>query len=386
MFKRIISIAASAAVVAGVLIAAPAQAAGTPINGAGSSFANNAMQACLAAYQTNTTTYLSTGSGTGKSFFKGTITAANIATYGAANVKSSYDFAATDSFFSSSDKPAFDFVTVPLLGGPVAFAYTAAGLSDGLNLTPQNLSDIFTGRVTKWNDASIKANNSKLKLPNKTIKVNYRSGSSGTNENISNYLAQNLPGSGWVKNSTWETAISSARPFTKDADGNYTTTRAAVVGTGHLTSSALAGVLEDSSNGFGYFDLSDAITADVAIAKLQNKAGAFIAPTASAAAKFLNAQSIVSSVNDWDNGTVAIDFTKNVSGAYQLSILTYGLAPRFTATATVKVSTSASKLAVGDFFKYVVTSCIPQKAATLGYVALGGALKTSALNQIKKIG
>ena len=375
MFKRIISIAASAAVVAGVLIAAPAQAAGTPINGAGSSFANNAMQACLAAYQTNTTTYLSTGSGTGKSFFKGTITAANIATYGAANVKSSYDFAATDSFFTSSDKPAFDFVTVPLLGGPVAFAYTAAGLSDGLNLTPQNLSDIFTGRVTKWNDASIKANNSKLKLPNKTIKVNYRSGSSGTNENISNYLAQNLPGSGWVKNSTWSTAIAGALP-----------SGGSVVGTGHSTSSALAAVLEDSSNGFGYFDLSDAITADVAIAKLQNKAGAFIAPTASAAAKFLNVQSIVTSSDDYSNGTVAIDFTKNVSGAYQLSILTYGLAPRFTATPTVKVSTSASKLAVADFFKYVVASCIPQKAATLGYVALGGALKTSALNQIKKIG
>jgi phosphate transport system substrate-binding protein len=376
MFKRIISIAASAAVVAGVLIAAPAQAAGTPINGAGSSFANNAMQACLAAYQTNTTTYLSTGSGTGKSWFKGTITAADIAKYGSGNVKSSYDFAATDSFYTSTDKPAFDFVTVPLLGGPVAFAYTASRVADGLNLTAQNISDIFTGRVTKWNDASIKANNMKLALPNKSIKVNYRSGSSGTNENISNYLAQNLPNAGWVKSSTWSTAIAGALP------SGVTT----APGTGHATSSALAGVLEDQLNGFGYFDLSDAITADVSIAKLQNKAGAFIAPTASAAAKFLNAQSIVSSNNDWENGTVNIDFTKNVSGAYQLSILTYGVAPKFTPTATVKVSPSASKLAVGDFFKYVVSSCIPAKAATLGYVALGGALKTSALNQIKRIG
>jgi hypothetical protein len=66
--------------------------------------------------------------------------------------------------------------------------------------------------------------------------------------------------------------------------------------------------------------------------------------------------------------------------------LTYGIAPRFTPTAAVKVSTSASKLAVGDFFKYVVSSCIPAKAASLGYVALGGKLKTNALNQIKTIG
>jgi len=369
MFKKIISIAASAAVVAGVLLAAPAQAAGQTIKGSGSSFANNAMQACLGAYTANTVTYLSTGSGTGKTNFN----------------SGTYDFGATDSLYTTP-APAFDYVTVPLLGGPVAFAYTASGVSDGLNLTAQNLSDIFTGRVTKWNDASIKANNTKLKLPNKTIKVYYRSGSSGTNENISNYLAQNLPGQGWVKSSTWSTAISAARPFTKDAQGNDTTTRADVVGTGFGTSALLAGQLEDSLNGFGYFDLSDAITADVAIAKLRNAAGAFVAPTASAAAKFLNAQSIVSSASAATNGTVNVDFTKSVSGAYQLSILTYGIAPRFTPTATVKVSTNASKLAVGDFFKYVVSSCIPAKAATLGYVALGGALKTSALNQIKRIG
>ena len=354
MFKKIVSIAASAAVVAGVLLAAPAQAAGQSIKGSGSSFANNAMQACLAAYSNNTVTYLSTGSGTGKTNFNG----------------GTYDFGATDSLYTSP-APSFDYVTVPLLGGPVAFAYTASGVSDGLNLTAQNLSDIFRGEITRWDDSKIKANNTKIKLPKKAIKVYYRSGSSGTNENISNYLAQNLPGQGWVKSSTWTTAIGA---------GNTP------AGTGFSTSSALAGQLEDSLNGFGYFDLSDAITADVAIAKLKNAAGSFVAPTASAAAKFINAQSFVTGGTDATNGTVNVDFTKSVSGAYQLSILTYGIAPRFIPTSTKKVSTDAAKLAVGDFFKYVVSSCIPAKAASLGYVALGGKLKTNALNQIKTIG
>jgi len=357
MFKKIVSIAASAAVVAGVLLAAPAQAAGVSIKGSGSSFANNAMQACLGAYTNNTVTYTSTGSGTGKTNY----------------LAGTYDFAATDSLFTSP-APTSTYVTVPLLGGPVAFAYTAAKVADGLNLTAQNISDIFTGRVTKWNDASIKANNLKIALPNKAIKVFYRSGSSGTNENISNYLAQNLPGQGWVKSSTWSTAIAGAKLNTT------------VVGTGLGTSALVSGTLEDTLNGFGYFDLSDAITADVSIAKLQNKAGAFVAPTASAAAKFINAQSIITNGTDATNGTLNIDFTKSVSGAYQLSIVTYGVAPRYVPTASAKVSTSASKLAVGDFFKYVVSSCIPAKAASLGYVALGGALKTSALNQIKTIG
>ena len=357
MFKKIVSIAASAAVVAGVLLAAPAQAAGQSIKGSGSSFANNAMQACLGAYTNNTVTYTSTGSGTGKTNY----------------LAGTYDFAATDSLFTSP-APTSTYVTVPLLGGPVAFAYTAAKVSDGLNLTAQNISDIFTGRVTKWNDASIKANNTKLALPNKAIKVFYRSGSSGTNENISNYLAQNLPGQGWVKSSTWSTAIAGAKLNTT------------VVGTGLATSTLVSETLEDTLNGFGYFDLSDAIMADVSIAKLKNAAGAFIAPTASAAAKFINAQTIITGQTDATNGTLNIDFTKSVSGAYQLSIVTYGIAPRYVPTPTAKVSTIASKLAVGDFFKYVVSSCIPAKAASLGYVALGGALKTSALNQIKTIG
>jgi len=358
MFKKIITAVASAAVVAGVLLAAPAQAAGVSIKGSGSSFANNAMQACLGAYTNNTVTYTSTGSGTGKTNY----------------LAGTYDFAATDSLFTSP-APTSTYVTVPLLGGPVAFAYTAAKVADGLNLTAQNISDIFTGRVTKWNDASIKANNSKIALPNKAIKVFFRSGSSGTNENISNYLAQNLPGQGWVKSSTWSSAIAGALPAGTTS-----------VGTGLGTSALVSGTLEDTLNGFGYFDLSDAITADVSIAKLKNAAGAFVAPTASAAAKFINAQSIITNGTDATNGTLSIDFTKSVSGAYQLSIVTYGVAPRYVPTPTAKVSGSASKLAVGDFFKYVVSSCMPAKAASLGYTALGGALKTSALNQIKTIG
>lgn len=354
MFKKIISVVASAAVVAGVLLAAPAQAAGQSINGSGSSFANNAMQACVAAYSTNEVTYTSTGSGTGRSQFASGTT----------------KFGATDSVYTSGF-PSVNYTTVPLFGGPVAFVYTAAGVADGLNLTAQNVSDIFRGEITRWDDSRIKANNTKIKLPKKTIKVLYRSGSSGTNENVANYLAQSLPGQGWVKSGTWATAIGA---------GNTPK------GTGYPTSGDLAAAIEDSLNAFSYFDLSDATTADVSIAKLKNAAGAFVAPTASAAAKFLNAQSWVTNGTDATNGTVTIDFTKSVSGAYQLSILTYGLAPRFTPTASQKVSTDAVKLAVGDFFKYVVSSCIPAKAASLGYVPLGGKLKTNALNQIKLIG
>ncbi|MEN9288007.1 MAG: hypothetical protein RLZ88_677, partial [Actinomycetota bacterium] len=41
--------------------------------------------------------------------------------------------------------------------------------------------------------------------------------------------------------------------------------------------------------------------------------------------------------------------------------------------------------AVKDFANYVVKSCAPAKAADLGYVALTGALKSSALMLIGSI-
>ena len=104
--------------------------------------------------------------------------------------------------------------------------------------------------------------------------------------------------------------------------------------TSFANSQLLASYIEDNSNAFGYFDLSDAITADVAIAKLRNAAGSFVAPTASAAGKFINAQSVNA------DGTITIDFNKVVSGAYQLSIVTYGLAPK--RPASQKVSTGLS--------------------------------------------
>jgi hypothetical protein len=96
-----------------------------------------------------------------------------------------------------------------------------------------------------------------------------------------------------------------------------------------------------------------------------------------AAGKFINAQTVNA------DGTISIDFNKVVSGAYQLSIVTYGLATKRSASQKVSIGTG---LAVQNWFKYVVGTCVPAKGATLGYVPLGGALKTTALNIIKTIG
>jgi phosphate transport system substrate-binding protein len=355
MFKKIITAAASAAVVAGVLLAAPANAAGVTINGGGSSFAAGAIKACAADYTANTVNYTTSSSTTGKASYQ----------------NSTFNYAASDSTYAGTEtftgSNGANYVTVPLLGGPVVFAYSAVGVNDGLKLTPAIVSGIFKGTITRWDDAALKTLNPKVKLPKKAIKVALRTSGSGTTANLTNYLSQTV--GGWTANS-------------KDLKAAAGSTFAPI-NAEFATSQLLAAYVEDNANVFGYFDLSDAVTADVGLASLQNAAGAYVMPTASAAAKFIGAQTPSTSSAQNLNGTLVIDFTKVVPGAYQLSIVTYGIAPKFTGTGK---STDASKLAVQDFFNYVVKTCIPAKAASLGYVALGGALKTSALNQIKQIG
>jgi phosphate transport system substrate-binding protein len=353
MFKKIITAAASAVVVAGVLLAAPANAAGVTLNGGGSSFAAGAIKACAADYTTNSVNYTTSSSGTGRTNY----------------ANSSFQYAASDGTFTTeafSGSNGTRFVTVPLLGGPVVFAYSAVGVNDGLKLTPAIVSGIFKGTITRWDDAALKALNPKVKLPKKAIKVALRTSGSGTTANLTNYLSQTV--GGWTANS---------KDLKAAAGATF-----APLNTEFATSQLLAAYVEDNANSFGYFDLSDAVTADVGIAALQNVAGAYVMPTASAAAKFIGAQTPSTDPSDKLNGTLVIDFTKNVPGAYQLSIVTYGVAPRKIGT----TATNSSAAAVQDFFNYVVKTCIPAKAASLGYVALNGALKTSALNQIKQIG
>ncbi len=353
MRKKITTVVSALAIVAGLIISAPAQAAGVSIAGKGSSFANGMLQACSAAYSTNNVTYTSTGSGTGRTEF----------------ANGNVQWAASDAAYSSGF-PSSSYITIPLFGGPVAFAYSAVGVGDGLQLTPAIVSGILKGTITRWDDAAIKALNTRIKLPKKAIKVAYRASGSGTTSNVTNYLSQTV--GGWTaKSSDLVAAAGGSGSFSSNA-------------TSFANAQLLAAYIEDNSNAFGYFDLSDAITADVGIAKLQNAAGTFVAPTSSAAGKFLSAQTSVTSGTDATNGTLNIDFTKVVTGAYQLSIVTYGLAPRNAAYPTK--STNDSKLAVQDWFNYLVKTCVPAKAATLGYVPLGSSLKTAVLNQIKQIG
>jgi phosphate transport system substrate-binding protein len=79
-------------------------------------------------------------------------------------------------------------VMVPTAGGSVVPVVNVSGVSK-LNLSREALAGIFSGKITKWNDAKIKEANSGVNLPDADIKTVVRADSSGTTFIFVNHLA-----------------------------------------------------------------------------------------------------------------------------------------------------------------------------------------------------
>lgn len=76
---------------------------------------------------------------------------------------------------------------LPMVIGPIAVAYNLDGV-DELNLTVDNIVDIFQGNITNWNDPAIAESNAGTELPDQEIRVFFRSDESGTSDNFQKFL------------------------------------------------------------------------------------------------------------------------------------------------------------------------------------------------------
>jgi len=336
--KKLVSVVAGLATIASIAIAGPAANAANSLTAGGSSFAGGMLTACAAAWSHNgdSVTYTSSSSGTGRNNF----------------ASNTFDFGAADAPYSSG-APA-DLVYVPLVAGPVAVGFNVPGVAN-LNLTPRVLGDILAGNITKWNDAAIKLINKSAKLPNATIIVVYRNTTSGTTQNFTKYLQQN-GAPGWTENSAFGTA------------GGYTGSGSQ----GKAASNDVVNYVDNNAYTIGYADLKDTLTAHLHFAAIKNGHNQFVKPTVATAGKFLKNQA----TNVQSNGLVSFDYTADVPGAYNLDLVTYGLAHN---------TTSAKGATTKAFFSYVINSCAPSRATALGYVALPGAIKTRALALVRTV-
>lgn len=209
------------------------------------------------------------------------------------------DFGATDVFLSDSElkEMGADVVHIPTCLGAVVLSYNLKDVKD-LKLTADIISDIYRGKITKWNDVKIKELNPDLNLPDKGITAVYRSDGSGTTSVFSEYMSK--------VNEAWNIEIGEGKslkfPVGIAAKGNP----------------GVAGIIAETEGAIGYIGSEYALALNMSSALLQNSAGNFIAA---------DTKSISASANvDIPNDTRVVITNSPNPEAYPISTFTWIIA------------------------------------------------------------
>ena len=203
-----------------------------------------------------------------------------------------------------------------------------------------------------------------LSLPSTVIKVAYRSGTSGTTNNFTNFLNKAVGGI-WTNaaNDSFTTAFpggSSAVP----ADGTFQSASG---------SDGVANYVVSNNGSITYTELSyveERKSATIKSALIGNNAGKYVAPSSAATGAFYAEAAVA------ENGLVTPDYTVAAADAYLINAISYGLG----ATAN-----STSNTAVKSWFNYFINKCAPASAAGAFYAPLAGSLLTKSLAQVAKV-
>lgn len=170
--------------------------------------------------------------------------------------------------FGASDAPMKDeelamapgeLIHIPTVAGAVVVVYNVDGVGSGLKLTPDTLANIFMGKITRWNDGAIKAENPSVDLPDKDIVVVYRSDGSGTTSIFTDYLAST--------NDEWKNSVG------KGKDVKFPT------GIGAKGNEGVGGQVKNIGGSIGYVEAAYATQSKLSSAQIRNKAGNFVAAT-----------------------------------------------------------------------------------------------------------
>jgi phosphate transport system substrate-binding protein len=266
------------------------------LNGAGSSAQQAAQEAWRAGFQkanpSVTVNYNPTGSGAGvEQFLAGGV-----------------DFAGSDAALdpmqgqieAARKRCRSDPIEVPDYVSPIAIVYNLPGVHH-LRLDARTISRIFAGRITRWDDPAIEATNDGAQLPGSRITPVHRSDSSGTTENVTDYL--HAAGQG---------------AWTADPSGDWPLKS----GEGASGTSGMVAAVKAGTGAIAYVDNSQAAGLDVA--KLE-VGSSFVAPSAEGAATALDASPLVKGRPASDLA-VAVDRTTRADGAYPLMLTSYLIA------------------------------------------------------------
>jgi phosphate transport system substrate-binding protein len=168
--------------------------------------------------------------------------------------------------FGASDMPLTDEVLkskgqiqFPTVIGGTVPVVNIKGIAPGqMKLDGQVLGDIFLGKITKWDDAAIKALNPGLALPDAAIAPVRRADGSGTTFNFTNYLSRVHP--------EWKAKVGEGTAV------NWP------VGAGGKGNEGVAAFVSRLPNSIGYVEYSYVKQNKMTYAQMKNHDGVFVSP------------------------------------------------------------------------------------------------------------
>ncbi len=239
-----------AAIVISPLMAAIAQAGS--IAGAGATFPEPLYNDYIKAYQAKNpgekVSYQGIGSGGGIRQIQA----------GAVDFGGS-DAAMTDAQMATGKAKERGILLIPTAGGAVVPVINIPGVST-LKLSKAALAGVFSGKITKWNDKTIAADNPGVSLPDAAVKTVVRADGSGTTFIFTNHLS----------------AIDS---YFKGRVGAATApqwTTDPLKGRGNA---GVASTVAKTKNSIGYVEWTFAKQAGLTIVSVQDKSGQYVQPS-----------------------------------------------------------------------------------------------------------
>lgn len=218
------------------------------ITGAGSTFVFPILAKWSATYKStsgNAINYQSIGSGGGIAQIK-----AKTVTFGA-----------TDKPLEAKDLNAAGLAQFPVIIGGIVPVVNVPGVKPGqIVLDGSTLANIYLGKIVRWDDPAIKKLNPGTNLPSKGIAVVHRSDGSGTTFNFATYLSRVSPE--WKSNVGADTSIE--WPTGIGAKGNE----------------GVAGNVSQVAGAIGYVEYAFAKQNHLIHAKMRNRAGKTVEPSA----------------------------------------------------------------------------------------------------------
>jgi phosphate transport system substrate-binding protein len=243
-------------------------------------------------------------------------------------------------------------LTLPVTAGGIGITSNLKGVTS-LKLSAKTIAGIFDGKIAKWNDTAIAAENSGATLPSTPISVFYRNDSSGSTSVFTGFLAADA-GSDWTLGSSKTITFYTAAQGAKGSAG-------------------VAAGVKQTDGGITYVETSYAKAQGLPTASIKG-AGDFVDPTSDTVSKAIGEGFSVTGTGNDLAGSLAFD---KMATGYPISTVSYAIV-------CSKYKDAAKGSLVKSFLSYAVGK--GQAAADgLGFAPLPSDLASKAAASVAAI-